>query len=230
MLKVARIIPERLKVIYSAYESTSIIEKSKEQLPDWAIDVIRKPTLIALGRMSREKGFDVLIRAHAKVLTRGIDHNLVILGSGSLRGELRDLSACLGVSDSVFMPGYVGNPYPLLKNATAFILPSRYEALGGVVIEALSLGTPIVATACGGPSEILTEGENGILVLPEDVDSLAVGMFKILSNGNLREQLVTPDEEYLRRFSLENIVPQWEQLLIEVGRYGNEFNRHMQIK
>ena len=219
MAKVARIMPERLRVIYSTSEPTSIIEKSKEQLPDWAIDVIKKPTLIAIGRMSYEKGFDLLIRAHAKVLKKGIDHNLVILGSGSLKGELQDLSDHLSVSNSVFMPGYVNNPYPLLRNATAFVLSSRYEGFGAVIFEALSLGTPVVATACAGPTEILSDGENGILVLPGDVNSLADGMSKILSNIELREKLATPDMEPLRRFSLENVVLQWEKLLMEIGRY-----------
>lgn len=217
MAKVARIMPERLRVIYSAYESTSIIEKSKERCPDWAVNVIKKPTLIAIGRMSYEKGFDLLIRAHAKVLKKGIDHNLVILGSGPLGGELRDLSARLAVSDSVFMPGYVDNPYPLLKNATAFVLSSRYEGFPAVVFEALSLGTPVVATACGGPAEILSDGENGILVLPEDVNSLANGIYNILSNSELRERLAIPDIEQLGRYSLENIVTQWEQLLMEIA-------------
>jgi glycosyltransferase involved in cell wall biosynthesis len=217
MSKVARIMPERLRVIYSAYESTSIIEKSKERCPDWAVNVIKKPTLIALGRMSYEKGFDLLIRAHAKVLKRSIDHNLLILGSGLLRDKLRELSTHLGVSGSVFMPGYVDNPYPLLKNATAFVLSSRYEGFPAVVFEALSLGTPVVATACGGPAEILSDGENGILVLPEDVNSLADGIYNILSNGELRERLATPDIEQLGRYSLENIVTQWEQLLMEIA-------------
>lgn len=216
MTNVARIIPERLRVIYSAYESSAIIEKSKEQLPDWAVDVVKKPTLIAVGRMSYEKGFDLLIGAHARVLKRGADHNLVILGSGPLRSELVDLSAQLGVTNSVFMPGYVDNPYPLLKNATAFVLSSRYEGFPAVVFEALSLGTPVVATACGGPAEILSHGENGILVAPEDVNSLAAAMYEILSNGNLTQQLLTPDKEHLRRFSPDNIAAQWEQLLTEI--------------
>lgn len=216
MAKVARIIPERFRVIYSASESTSIIEKSKEQLPDWAIDVIKKPTLIAIGRMSYEKGFDLLIRAHAKILQRSIDHNLVILGSGPLGDKLRDLSTHLGVNSSVFMPGYINNPYPLLRHTTAFVLSSRYEGFGAVVFEALLLGTPVVATACGGPSEILSDGENGILVLPEDIESLAEGMYKILSNSELREKLTISNTEKLQLFSLENIIPQWEQLLISL--------------
>ncbi|MBA7677026.1 N-acetyl-alpha-D-glucosaminyl L-malate synthase [subsurface metagenome] len=115
------------------------------------------------------------------------------------------------------MPGYVDNPYPLLKNAAAFVLSSRYEGFGAVVFEALLLGTPVVATACAGPIEILSDGENGILVSLEDVNSLADGMYNILSNGELREKLTTPDIERLRPFLPERVVPQWERLLIDIS-------------
>jgi len=182
------------------------------------VNVVRKPTLIAVGRMSYEKGFDLLIKAHAKVLKKGIDHNLIIVGNGPHQGELQDLVRCLEVADSVFMPGYISNPYPLIKKARALVLSSRFEGLSGVIIEALALGKPFVATACGGPVEILSDGRNGILVPPEDVDSLADGMSRILSDGYLREKLLTSDIEHLRCFSTENIVPQWEQLLMEVAR------------
>lgn len=218
LLSTASIKRRNIDVIYDTHEIDTIIERAKEEIPQWYAKLLRKPTLMGLGRLSYQKGFDLLIRAHAKVLKRSIEHNLVIVGSGHLKSELTDLAASLGVADSVFMPGYVNNPYPLLKNATAFVLSSRYEGFGAVVIEALSLGTPVVATACAGPIDTLSDGENGILVLLEDVNSLADGMYKILSNGELRERLAKPDKELLRRFSPENMVSQWEQLLLEINR------------
>ena len=217
ILKMAPVKPERLKVIYNPQDLNSIIEKSNEPLPGWAEDVGRKPTLIAVGRMSWEKGFDLLIRAHAKVLKKGTPHNLVIVGDGPHRGELQYLVQRLEVTDSVFMPGYVHNPYPLIKKASALVLPSRFEGFSNIIIEALTLAKPVVATACGGPVEILCDGRAGILVPPEDVDALAGGMGRILSDHHLREKLSRPDIERLRCFSTENIVPQWEQLLMEVS-------------
>jgi len=217
VLKVAPVRPERLRVIYSPNDLDSIIGKGKGSLPDWAVDVFRKPTLIAVGRMSFEKGFDLLIRAHAKVLKKGIDHNLIIVGSAyPLRAELQDLVHYLEITDSVFMPGYVHNPYPLIKKASALVLSSRFEGLPRVIIEALALATPVVATACGGSIETLSEGKDGILVPPEDADGLADGMYRILSDGHLREKLSRPDIERLQCFSTENVIPQWEQLLLEI--------------
>ena len=217
VLNVAPVRPERLRVIYNLYEFNSIIEKARDSLPDWAVDIFGKPTLIAVGRISYEKGFDLLIRAHAKVLKKGIDHNLIIVGNGPDREELQDLVRNLEITDSVFMPGYVENPYPLIKKASALVLSSRCEGLSNVIIEALTLATPVVATACGGPNEILSEGRVGILVPPEDADGLADGMYRILSDQSLREKLSTSNFQRLQRFSPEKIVPKWEQLLMEVG-------------
>jgi glycosyltransferase involved in cell wall biosynthesis len=218
VLKMAPVRVERLKVIYSPKDLNSIIEKSQKQLPDWAADVFQKPTLIAVGRLSWEKGFDLLISAHAKVLKSGIEHNLIIVGDGPHRVKLQELVRQLEIADSVFMPGYISNPYPLIKKASALVLSSRFEGLPGVIIEALTLGKPVVATACGGPVEILCDGRAGVLVPPEDVNALADGMSRILSDRSLRDKLSTSDIERLRCFSTENIVPQWEQLLMEVGR------------
>jgi glycosyltransferase involved in cell wall biosynthesis len=217
VLKMASVRPERLKVIYSPQDLSSIIEKAKESLSGWAEDVVRKPTLIAVGRLSYEKGFDLLISAHAKVLKKGIHHNLIIVGDGPHRVKLQEIIRQLEIADSVFMPGYISNPYPLIKRASALVLSSRFEGLPGVIIEALALGKPVVATVCGGSAEILCDGRDGILVPPEDVDGLADGMSKILSDRSLRDKLSTSDIERLRCFSTENIVPQWEQLLMEVG-------------
>jgi glycosyltransferase involved in cell wall biosynthesis len=215
LLSTASIKQRNIDVIYDTHEVDKITERAKEEIPQWYTKLLRKPTLMGLGRLSDEKGFDILIKAHVKLLKRGIDHNLVILGSGPFKDELRNLSDRLGVGSSVFMPGYVDNPYPLLKKATAFVLSSRYEGFPAVVLEALSLGTPVVATACGGPIDILTDGENGIMVLPDNVNSLANGMYKILSDGELRAKLSIPDTEWLRRFSPGNIVSQWQRLLKE---------------
>jgi glycosyltransferase involved in cell wall biosynthesis len=216
ILKMASVKPERIKVIYCPQDLNSIIKNCTESIPDWAVDIFQKPTLVAMGRLSWEKGFDLLIRAHAKVLKKGIFHNLIIIGNGPHREELQDLIHQLEVTDSVFLPGYVKNPYPLIKKAIAFVLSSRFEGLSSVIIEALTLAKPVVATSCGGPIEILCDGREGILVPPEDVDGLADGISRILSDQSLREKLSISNIERLRCFSTENIVPQWEQLLAEV--------------
>lgn len=216
LLNVAPVKPENVRVIYDGYEVDTFISESQQEVPEWYADLLRKPTLIAIGRFSEEKGFDILIEAHAQVLRRNIDHNLVIIGSGPLKSELETLVRRLGVAASVHMRGHVPNLYPLLKNATAFVLSSRHEGLPGVIIEALALGTPIVATACGGPVESLSQGKYGILVEPEDVGSLANGMSNILCDRELREKYATAGPERAAWYRPETRVGDWEALLCEV--------------
>jgi glycosyltransferase involved in cell wall biosynthesis len=216
LLNAAPIKPENVRLAYDGYEVDRFVAGSDEEVPEWYAELLRKPTLIAIGRFSEEKGFDLLIEAHAQVLQKNIDHNLLIIGSGPLRRELEGLVHRLGVTGSVHMPGHVPNLYPLLKNATAFMLSSRHEGFPGVVIEALALGTPVVATACGGPIESLSEGKYGILVEPEDVASLADGITTILSDHVLREKYATAGPERAAWYRPETRVGDWETILCEV--------------
>jgi glycosyltransferase involved in cell wall biosynthesis len=209
---------EQIEVIYNPNNIDLIINKANEPCPKWYLDVIKKPTLITVARLAYPKGLDILIKAHERVLQKGIDHNLVICGEGYLREKLEKQVENLGVGSSVYLPGYIANPFPLVKNATAFVLPSLHEAFGMVVIEALALGTPIVSTACQGPEEILANGEYGIIVKPEDISSLAEGMSQILIDSDLRRRLSEKGLERARCFSSENRTTDWEKLLLKVAK------------
>ena len=112
----------------------------------------------------------------------------------------------------------IANPFPLVKNATAFALSSLHEAFPAVIIEALALGTPVVSTACQGPEEILAHGEYGIIVKREDVHSLAKGISRILTDADLRKRLSEKGVERARLYSPENRVPNWERLLLQVSK------------
>ncbi len=219
VLKVTPVKPERLKVIYSPYELDSIREKANEPVPDWAESIFKKPTLIGVGRMCHEKGFDILVEAHARVIRKGIDHNLLIIGpSNPFQNKLQELARDLRVVDSITIHGYVNNPYPLIKKASALVLSSRVEGLSNVVIEALALGRPIVATKCGGPDEILSDVKSAILVPIDDVDALASGMSTVLKEHRLGERFSSTSVELLQRFLPQNTMSKWEQLLTEISQ------------
>jgi glycosyltransferase involved in cell wall biosynthesis len=216
--KVAKIKPQRLRVINNFYETDSIINHSREAVPDWYTAVSGNPVVVAAGRMMPEKGFDILIKAHAKILKKGIDHNLVILGEGTLREELENLVCSLGLENSVFMPGYIRNPYPIIKKATAFVVSSRHEGFGGTIIEALLIGTPVVSTDCPGPREVLDNGRYGLIAPKEDSTALAEAIAELLTNQVLREKLSTSGVEHAKTFSAANTIGQWEQLLTEISK------------
>jgi len=123
------------------------------------------PFIVGIGRLANQKGFDLLIEAHAKVRRQGIQHRLVLVGEGEAHRALLELARDWNVADSVAFLGFVANPYPILSQASLFCLSSRYEGFGLVVAEAAALGVPTIATDCvAGPREILADGQYGDLV------------------------------------------------------------------
>jgi glycosyltransferase involved in cell wall biosynthesis len=124
--------------------------------------------------LNDEKGFDVLVRAHAQALADGAaPHSVVVVGEGPRRAALQALARELGVEGSVTFPGFATNPWPVLARAALFVLPSRYEGLTLTLLEALALGVPVAASRCDGPEEILEGGRYGALFPVEDVAALA---------------------------------------------------------
>ena len=130
--------------------------------------------MVGCGRLNDEKGFDVLVRAHAQALADGaVPHSVVVVGEGPRRAALQSLARELGVEGSVRFPGFAANPWPVLARADLFVLPSRYEGLTLTLLEALALGVPVAASQCDGPEEILEGGRYGALFPVEDVAALA---------------------------------------------------------
>jgi glycosyltransferase involved in cell wall biosynthesis len=141
-----------------------------------------KPLVLAIGRLTTQKDFATLVRAFACV-TRGVDCRLIILGDGPLRSSLESLIWQLGLHDRVDLPGFVENPYPFMRAAAVLALSSRWEGLPTVLLEAMALEVPIVATDCpSGPRELLARGRLGALVPPGDEAALAGALTAELSH------------------------------------------------
>jgi glycosyltransferase involved in cell wall biosynthesis len=141
------------------------------------------PVYLSAGRLAVEKDHATLLRAFALYCQDGRPGRLMILGEGPLRAELQVLSNALGISERVTMPGFVPNPLPYIRRAAAFVLTSRAEGFGNVLVEALGVGTPVISTDCPyGPAEILDHGRYGLLVPCEDPVSLAAAISPHLRN------------------------------------------------
>lgn len=136
------------------------------------------PKLVALGRLHRNKGFDVLLRALA--LMPGAE--LAIGGEGPERKALHDLAAELGVTDRVRFLGWRQDAGALLAGCDVFICSSRHEPLGNVVLEAWSAGKPVVASAVQGPTELIVDGRTGLLVPKESPEALAQAVTALLAD------------------------------------------------
>lgn len=173
---------------------------------------LQQPVLVAAGRLHHQKGFDVLIRAFAQV-RRSTPCKLLILGEGSLQQDLQRLIDSLGLAEDAQLAGFQENPYSYMAHAAAFVLSSRYEGFGNVLVEALALGTPVVSTRCPvGPAEILEEGKTGILVPTEDESALAQAILRVLQDRELSANLSSNGPTRAEAYSLERITAQYQAL------------------
>jgi len=176
------------------------------------------PLVVSAGRLDHtQKDFDLLIKAHAYVVNRGYKHRLIILGEGKDRRKLEMLVKTLGVQDSVIMPGFVNNPIQYMEKATMFVLSSRFEGFGMVLLEAMLAGTPVISTDCEvGPREILGNNEFGLLVPVGDADALANAIIQLFCDENLRLHYRKKGLERYKKFLPNKIVPLWDQFFYKI--------------
>jgi glycosyltransferase involved in cell wall biosynthesis len=148
------------------------------------------PVILGVGRLVRQKDFSALLRAFA--ILRSKRHcRLVILGEGKEHDRLTSLAEELDIQEDVDLPGYVSNPFAYMSRAAQFVLSSRWEGSPNVLIQALALGLPVVATDCrSGPREILSNGLYGPLVPVGDVEALYQAMLQLLDSP--------PDKHFLQ--------------------------------
>ncbi|OYQ63090.1 glycosyl transferase [Pseudanabaena sp. SR411] len=198
---------ERINVIYNP-AFPELQEKAQEPIDHPWFMPGSPPVIISVGRLEDQKDYPTLIKAFAKV--RAVcNARLMILGWGPDQSKLGALVAELSLTEHVEMPGFVKNPFPYMKKAAVFALSSRWEGMPNVIIEALTIGTPVVSTNCeSGPTEILNDGTYGELVPVGDSQSLADALLKVLS-GNIKS--VSPD--WLDQFSLKLITQQYLNVL-----------------
>ncbi|GAJ28991.1 glycosyltransferase [Acidomonas methanolica] len=170
----------------------------------------RRPFVLALGRLHRNKAFDTAIHA-VRTLP---DLDLVIAGDGPERESLAALARRLGVAERVHFPGWVQNAAPWLKACDALICPSRIEPLGNVVIEAFSAGRPVVAADLQGPRELIAGTEDGLLFPVEDHDALAAELSRILDDPALAARLGSNGRaRFEREFAAPTVLARWEHFL-----------------
>ncbi len=148
------------------------------------------PTILAVGRLVPQKGYDLLIRALAKAGDRLGDWRIIFLGEGPAEKPLKELAKSLGVAERLDWPGHVADPFPYYHGAMVFALPSRYEGMPNALLEAMSCGlAPIVSNASAGPLEVVSDGENGLVVPVESVSALSAALVRLAENPQERERL-----------------------------------------
>lgn len=176
------------------------------------------PVIGAVSRLHRQKGVIHLLRAAPDILKRRPEAKIVIAGGGPLEGDIRRFAARAGLDRHVQILGERPDARDLLSLFDVFVLPSFWEGLPLVLIEAASLGKPIVASAIDGVREVLRDGETGLLVPPGKPRELAAAIVRVLEDPALAARLgATAQLDIPPRFTLERMVGETQNLYLELA-------------
>ncbi len=198
---------EKIRVIYNPVITPELVRKAQEPLDHPWFMPEEPPVILAVGRITPQKDYSLLIRAFAQV-RQSMPVRLLILGDGEERAAMTELVSQLGLQDCVSMPGFVENPYAFMARAGVFVLSSRWEGLPTVLVEALYCGAPLVSTDCpSGPREILQDGAYGRLVPMGDAEKLAEAIL-----AALREEHRVPPPQSWHPFESSTVLDHYARL------------------
>jgi glycosyltransferase involved in cell wall biosynthesis len=174
-------------------------------------------TVLAAGRLTKQKGFDMLIRAWTKVAAKHPDWRLRICGEGQLRERLEGEVAELGLGGSVELAGAC-DMNEAMGNASIFVMSSRFEGFPLILIEAMSKAMAVISFDCPtGPGDVIDNAENGLLVEFENVDALGDAINRFIEDENLRRQCGPAAAETAQRYRIEEVGPMWDELFAELA-------------
>ncbi len=202
----------REKVIINAISIEEIKVKAAEKIDPFS----EKPSFVSVGRLHYRKGYHKLIEAHTKLIREGHDHQILIVGEGEHRQNLEKLIKENKVERTFILLGNKMNPYPYIKNADFFILPSESEAWPLVIAEALILQKPIIATDTGDVSMMIAPEKTGILI-PYKVEEMYYSMKRFLTDkpliSEIKSNLQNIEDQFDNKKIFESIEIMMEQIL-----------------
>ena len=162
------------------------------------------PLAVAVGALVDHKDHQTLVRAAARLRTTHPDLHWAVAGEGDLRGALEREIRDLGLGSVIHLLGQVAEPLRLIRDASVFVMSSKEEGLGTSVLDAMAIGTPVVATRAGGIPEMV-DGGAGILVPPRDPDLLAAGVARVLDHPDVAARLVETASKRVTTFSADGM-------------------------
>lgn len=189
-----------------------VIPNPLRDLPDLALP--REPTFVAVGRLTNQKGFDLLIDAFGRVAESLPAWQLKIIGGGPDADALRLLAEQRGIADRVRFEPPVDDVERPMASAGVFVLSSRFEGFPNVLLEAMALGAPVVATDCpAGPAELIRHDDNGLLVPINDAQALANAMHALAEDPQRRQRLGDAARAVRQNYAQDTIMARWNEHL-----------------
>ncbi len=201
---------ERLQVIYNGVDLQRCRERASAGSPTIEKD---RPWIVTACRMDPQKDFPTLLRAFDDVC-RERPTRLILVGDGQRRGEIVRIAEELGITSEISLVGFQPNPFPWIAAADVFVLSSSYEGFGNVIVEAMALGVPVVASDCpSGPAEIIEHAVSGFLVPVGDSRAMADRCLELLANRERRAAVVQAGLLRAEQFGVAAMVEAFDKLL-----------------
>jgi glycosyltransferase involved in cell wall biosynthesis len=202
----------RIQVVHNPVDLDAIRAVADEPLDPAHAREWTHPVIVAAGRLADAKNYPLMIDALA-VLRRTVPARLFILGQGDREAAMREQIERLGLGDAVVFCGFQKNPWKYIARADLFVLTSRYEGFGNVLVEAMACGVPVVATSSPGTREIVTVDADGLLVERHEPDAMAAALERVLTDDVLRRRLAAGARISADRFALPTITAAYDGLL-----------------
>ena len=202
------------RVVYNPIDIEAI-ERASQQghaIPKDLLPEKGRTCLVGMGRLVEQKGWFDLLRAF-RIIRDRVEARLVILGEGPLRSEIEGRVDQLGLSGDVDLPGFLSNPWAVIRRCDLFVSASHWEGFFLAGVEAMACGVPVVVTDCDfGPREIISSEKDGILVPVGRPRALAEAALRVLGDRDLATRLVSTARETARRFDARAVVAEFEQI------------------
>lgn len=189
-------------VIYNAIHVDEVRDKASESFLEY--QNVGKPIFCSVGRLHSRKGYNMLIDVHNRLIKEGFKHSIVVLGDGEEKENLIKKINQLNLEETFKLLGTKINPYPYIKNANYFVLPTRSEAYPLVINEALALEKPIISTDVGGIPEMIDDGVDGVLI-KYDENEMYESMKSFLTNPSLVNKIIEGTKNAKMKFD-ENLI------------------------
>lgn len=212
-LELFKIKKSKTEVIYN-WINNSMLNEAREY-------DLKSKMILTAGRFTKEKGFDLLIQVAKRVMPECKGWKWYVYGEGQLEEQIRNGIAENGLMDFVMLNGFTSNMNEVYEKTSIYVLSSYREGIPLVLLEAKAYKIPCISfDIATGPNEIIEDGKNGILIKPFDIDAMASAIIDVVKNDNLRKQYSDKAYSNIEKFSEENVLNQWNNLIARITHTG----------